>query len=224
MRPKIPMLTEALRGFFTDHHATLLPTMLSHIDWLTDQITTLDQQIIEAVTPYARQVEQLCQIPGVKAVAAYELIGEIGVDMSRFLSAAHLVSWAKFSPTTHESAGKAKRKRRAKGNPWLAGTLGNIVASASKTDTFLGARYRRLRKRKEPMRAIVACGNTVLTHAYQLMSNPNADYAELGADHYTSRIDPNRRARQLAHQLQQITGQTIIIHNGKMHIAEPTAV
>jgi transposase len=66
------------------------------------------------------------------------LIAELGVDMGRFASAAHLMSWARFCPQVHESAGKTKPKGRGKGNPWLAGTLGNIVAAAARTDSFLG--------------------------------------------------------------------------------------
>ena len=69
-------------------------------------------------------------------VAAAELIAEIGVDMTRFPSAAPLVSWAKFCPQIHQSAGKSTSKGRAKGNPWLAGTLGRIAFVNSRTDTF----------------------------------------------------------------------------------------
>jgi transposase len=139
LRPKIARLQEALCGFFTDHHATMLAMMLDNIDRLSAQIATLDATIAEAVDPFAHQVEQLGEITAVGTTAAQELIAEVGVDMSRFPSDAHLVSWAKFCPQTHESAGKTKNKGRAKGSPWLAATLGNIAATASRTDTFLGA-------------------------------------------------------------------------------------
>jgi transposase len=141
MRVKIAALEEALRGFFTDHHAAILRMMLDNIDRHSEQIAALDAKIAEAIGPFARQVAQLDEITGVGHIAAQELIAEVGVDMGRFPSAAHLVSWAKFCPQVHESAGKTKPKGRGRGNPWLAGTLGNIVATAARTDSFLGARY-----------------------------------------------------------------------------------
>jgi transposase len=83
--------------------------------------------------------------------------------MGRFPTAAHLVSWAKFAPIDHQSAGTKKRGTTGRGNPWLAGTLGEIVAALARTDTFLGERYRRIAKRRGKHRAIVAVGNSVLT-------------------------------------------------------------
>ncbi len=148
LRPKTAQPQEALRGFFTDHHATILAMMLDNIDRLSTQIAALDTTIAEAIAPFAHQVAQLVEITAVGPTAAQELIAEIGVDMSRFPSDAHLVSWAKFCPQTHESAGKSKNKGRAKGGPWLAATLGNIAGTACRTDTFLGARHRRIAKRR----------------------------------------------------------------------------
>ena len=106
--------------------------------------------------------------------------------MGRFPSAAHLVSWAKFCPQVHESAGRRKPKGRGKGNPWLAGTLGNIVATAARTDSFLGARYRRIAKRRGKQKAIVATGNSVLVIVYHLLADSTATFVDLGGDHYQS--------------------------------------
>ena len=94
-------------------------------------------------------------------IAAQELIGEIGVDMSHFPTAGHLVSWAKFAPIDKKSAGKGTAGATGKGDPWLAGTLGEIVAGLARTDTFLGERCRRLVRRRCKSRAIVAVGNSV---------------------------------------------------------------
>ena len=127
--------------------------------------------------------------------------------MTRFPSAAHLVSWAKFCPQIHQSAGKSTSKGRAKGNPWLAGTLGRIAFVNSRTDTFLGARYRRLARRRGKQKALVATGNSVLTVIYHLLSDPDARFCDLGPGYYESRINKHRRARDLATQLQALTGQ-----------------
>jgi transposase len=223
LRGKIAALEEALRGFFTDHHAVILRMMLDNIDRLSEQIAALDRTIEQAIAPFAQQVAQLDQITGVGVAAAQELIAEVGVDMGRFPSAAHLVSWAKFCPQTHESAGRKKPKGRGKGNPWLAATLGNIVATAARGDSFLGARYRRIAKRRGNQKAIVATGNSVLHIVYHLLADPNASFVDLGGDHYRSRINQERRARSLASQLQAATGQRIMIRNGKVVIIEPDA-
>ena len=215
MRSKIPDLEEALRGFFTDHHARILRMMLDNIDRPSGQITALDTSIADAAAPFATQLEQLTDITAVGLTSAQELIAEIGVDMNRFPTAAHLVSWAKFCPQVHESAGKKKNRGRGKGNPWLAAALGNIAAVAARTDTFLGARYRRIARRRGTSKAIVATGNTVLTIAYHLLLDPEARFRDLGPDHYESRINKERRARNLATQLQAVTGQRILIRNGK---------
>jgi transposase len=223
LRAKIAALEEALRGFFTDHHAVILRMMLDNIDRLSEQIAALDATIEQAIAPFAAQVTQLDEVTGVGVTAAQELIAEVGVDMGRFPSAAHLVSWAKFCPQVHESAGRKKPKGRGKGNPWLAGTLGNIVATAARTDSFLGARYRRIAKRRGKQKAIVAVGNSVLVIVYHLLADPAATFADLGGDHYQSRINHERRARSLASQLQAVTGQRIVIRDGKAVIDQPEA-
>jgi transposase len=177
-------------------------------------------RIAEAIGPFSRPAARLADIPGVSTVAAAEPIAEIGVDMTRFPS---VVSWAKFCPQIHQSAGKSTSKGRAKGNPWLAGTLGRIAFVDSRTDTFLGARYRRLARRRGKQKALVATGNSVLTVIYHLLSDPDATFCDLGPGYYESRINKHRRARDLATQLQALTGQHIAIRDGKVVITDTAA-
>ena len=159
MRSKLGALAEALTGHFRAHHGYLLRMMLDRIDALGAQADQLTGRIEELLAPFADQVEQLDEIPGVGRIGAQELIAEIGVDMGRFPSAGHLVSWAKFAPTTQASAGKTKSSSTGRGNPWIGATIGEAAMGASKTKTFLGSRYRRIVKRRGKQRALVAVGN-----------------------------------------------------------------
>jgi hypothetical protein len=154
-------------------------------------------------------VEQLDEITGIGAISAQELIAELGADMSRFATAAHLASWAKFAPIDNSSASGKKTSSTGKGNPYLAATLGETVTAAGRTDTFLGERYRRIAKR----RAIVATGNSVLTIIWHLLSDPEARYHDLGADYYQSRINKQRRERNLIRQLEHLTGKKVALQH-----------
>lgn len=212
MRRKIPQLREALTGHFDEHHAFMCATMLRRIDALAADIADLDARIEEMIAPFAPAVEKLDEITGIGVRSAQEIIAEIGVDMAVFPTAAHLVSWAKFSPIEASSAGRKKGNSTGKGNPWLAGTLGEVVAGLSRTNTFLGERYRRLARRRGKKRAIVAVGNSVLTIIWHLLTDPDAHYHDLGPNYHQSRINKQRRQRDLIHQLEHLTGQKVTLH------------
>ena len=146
MRRKIARLREALDcSFFTPEHAFVLQMMLDNIDHYTAQIAVLDEKIAVLCEPYERQVAQLDGIPGFGVTTAQDLIGEIGTDMSVFPTAGHLCSWARLAPRVRESGGRRKGKNATgRGNPYIGGTLGEAAAGAGRTQTFLGAKYRRL--------------------------------------------------------------------------------
>jgi transposase len=211
MRGKIPVVIEALTGHFEDDHAFLARRMLDRIDQLARDIADMDERIEVAISPFADQVTRLDEITGVGEATARELIAEIGVDMSVFPTPAHLVSWAKFAPIDKKSAGKGKAGATGKGNPWLAGALGESAASTTRTRTFLGERYRRIARRRGKQRAIVATGNSILTIVWHLLSDPNTRYHDLGADFYNTHVNTQRRQRNLVRQLESMTGQKVTL-------------
>jgi transposase len=205
MRKKITVLEEAFTGHFTGHHAFLLAQMLGRVDAITASITALDARIEEQIAPFAAAVAKLDEVPGISLAAAHAIIAEIGLDMTRFPTAGHLVSWAKYAPGVKQSAGKKKGKNATgHGNSYLARILGNAAAAAAKTDTFLGERYRRIARRRGATKANVAIGRSILVIIWHLLSDPEARYTDLGSGFYATRIGPERRRRNHVHQLEAL--------------------
>ena len=206
MRGKIARLEEALDcSFFTPEHAFVLQMMLDSIDQLTAQIQVLDGKIADMCQPYEQQIEQLDGIPGFGITTAQDLIAEIGVDMSAFPTAGHLASWARTAPRVSESAGKRKGKNATgRGNPYIGGALGEASISTGRTQTFLGAQYRRMCKRMPKMKAQGAIMRKQLVIAHALLSDPEARYQDLGPDYHERRKDTHRRARSLLRELERL--------------------
>jgi len=211
MRRKITVLEEAFTGHFTDHHAFLLSRMLARVDAITGDIAALDGRIEEQIAPFAAAVRKLDEVPGINLAAAHAILAETGLDMTRFPTAGHLVSWAKYAPAVKESAGKKKGKNATgHGNPYLARVLGNAAAAVARTDTFLGERYRRIARRRGATKANVAVGRSILVIIWHLLSDPDARFHDLGPDFYAARIDPERRRRNHVRQLEAL-GYTVTL-------------
>jgi transposase len=205
MRAKITALEEAFTGHFTDHHAFLLGKMLARVDGIDADIADLDTAIGELIAPFAAAVERLDETPGIGPVAAAAIIAEIGVDMSRFPTAGHLTSWAKFTPGVKQSAGKSKGSgATGHGDPYLARVLGEAAVAAGKTDTFLGERYRRIARRRGKKKAIVAVGRSILVIIWHLLSDPEARFVDLGPGYYDTRISHSRKMRNHVTQLEAL--------------------
>jgi transposase len=125
--------------------------------------------------------------------------------MSRFPTAGHLASWAKFTPAVKESAGKKKGKgSTGHGNRYLARVLGEAAVGAARTGSFLGERYRRIARRRGAKKAVVAAGRSILVIVWHLLSGPDARYSDLGSDFFAQRINPERRKRTHVHQLEAL--------------------
>jgi transposase len=211
LRRKISLLEEAFTGYFTGHHAFLLRQMPARAGAISGDIAALDTRIEATIAPFAAAVAKIDEVPGVNRAAAHAILAEIGLDMSRFPTAGHLVSWAKYAPGVSESAGKKKGKNSTgRGNTYLARILGNAAAAAGRTDTFLGERYRRIARRRGATRANVAIGRSILVIIWHLLSDPDARFVDLGSDFYTARTDPDRRMRNHVRQLEAL-GYTVTL-------------
>jgi transposase len=206
MRGKIRRLEEALDcSFFTEQHAAVLAMMLAAIDYYSTQIDALTATIETLTEPWLHQVAQLDEVPGIGTICAQDIIAEIGTNMTVFPTAAHLVSWARFSPQVKQSAGKRKGSNSTgRGNPYLGAALGEASISTGRTQTFLGARYRRLARRMPKKKALVATGNSMLTSVHALLSDPAARYTDLGADYYEQHMHARRQARNHITSLERL--------------------
>ena len=205
MRKKTTALREAFIGRFNDHHAFLLAKMLARIDQLSADIADVEERTNTQIAPFADAVASLDQIPGIGVTAAQAIIAEIGLDMTRFPTPAHLCSWAKFAPGIKESAGRKKGNGdTGHGNRYLARVLGEAAVSAARTDTFLGERYRRIARRRGKKRAVVAVGRSILVIIWHLLNEENAQFHDLGPDYYDSRVNLNRKMRNHVRELQHL--------------------
>jgi len=205
MRSKIPQLREALRGHLTEHHVFMLQSLLTHLQFLEEQIVALSQRIEVCLHPFlnADQSRRLDQIPGVNHRTIENVIAELGTDMSRFPDEEHLSSWAGMCPGNEESAGKRVRRRTTKGNVWLRSALTEAAWAAGRTKkSYLGAQYRRLAARRGKKRALIAVGHTLLVIIYHMLK-AEVPYNDLGPDFF-NKLKPEQYRRYLVKRLESL--------------------
>jgi len=212
LRAKIPALREALEGKFRPHHALIVGEILAKLDYLDEVIGRLSAEVGRVVNPFVEKVELLRTIPGVDRRSAECILAEIGTDMSRFASPQHLASWAGMCPGNNESAGKHMSGKTRKGSKWLRGTLAESANAAARSkNTYLAARYGRLKGRRGHPKAIVAVGHSILVIAHHMLSS-NEPYTDIGAAHYLERHGTEGYKRKLVANLQKL-GYTVTLES-----------
>ncbi len=203
MRTKIPLLTEALNGRFTAHHAFMTRLFLHRIDAHTRDIEALSERIDGLMEPFRPARELLESIPGFSKIIAEIFIAETGGDMTQFPTAGHLASWAGTSPGSNESAGRVKSSKTRPGNRYLKGALGVAALAVSRSkNTYLAAKYRRLASTRGPMKAVVAVEHAMLIAAWNMLTGGEF-YRDPGPDFYT-RIDPGKAKARAVKQLEAL--------------------
>jgi transposase len=234
MKAKQDDLAEALDGMFDDHHGQLAGMLLDQITFLDQQLSALTTRAAEvtAAIPGAwgidadgttgpgagtsagavvlSAVTRLAQIPGISPDLATAIIAETGLDMSRFPTAAHLVSWAGLCPSARQSGLRTRAGKKGQGNGYLRGALGQAAIGAARTQTFLGERHHRIARRRGKAKAQVAIARSILVAIWHLLANPQARFTDLGPGYYQTRTDKDRKLRNHIRQIQAL-GFTVTI-------------
>ena len=235
MKAKHDDLVEALDGMFDDHHGELAGLLLDQIAFLGQRITELTTRITAAVTamPAAWGVDgdgttgpdagtapdaavmpavaRLAEIPGISPDVARTIIAETGLDMSRFPTAAHLVSWAGLCPSARQSGPRTRAGKKGQGDTWLRGALGQAATAAAGTATFLGERYTRIARRRGKAKAQVAVARSILIIIWHLLSDPAARFTDLGYGYYQARTDKDKKIKNHIRQIEALLGHPITI-------------
>jgi transposase len=196
-------LREALNGRVNDHHRFLIRIHLQQIDHIDESIAQLDEQVEANLKPFRDAVGLVRTAPGIRDVGAETIVAEIGIDMGRFPSAAHLVSWSGICIRQDVSAGKRRSKRLRRGNPWLKTALIQAAHAAKrKKGSYLQALYLRLQARRGPQKAVCAVAASLLTSIYHMLKN-GVPYEDLGPDHFHNHSRTSH-ARRLVRQLERL--------------------
>jgi transposase len=228
MKARHDDLVQALDGMFDDHHGELAALLLDHIAFLDERIAQLAARAAELTAampaawgvnpdgttgpdagtgpgaPVLNAVTRLAEIPGVSEDLARAVIAETGLDMSRFPTAAHLVSWAGLCPSARQSGPRTRTGKKGQGNGYLRGSLGQAAIGASRTATFPGERYHRIARRRGKAKAQVAVARSILVIIWHLLSDPAARFTDLGSGYYQARLDTDRKLRNHIRQLQAL--------------------
>jgi transposase len=208
------------------HHPMLIRAHLDHITLLDRSVSAIEDEIEAALDaiPAARGVtadgipspdpgpdaaalpaaDRLAEIPGVSRKLAMAIIAETGLDMTRFPTAAHLVSWAGLAPVARQSGPRSRKPKKGQGDAYLRGYCTQAATGAAGTDTFLGERVRRLSRRLGGNKAKCAVARSILVIVWHLLADPSARFADLGPDWHERKGDRDRKIRAHVRQLQAL--------------------
>jgi len=209
-RKKRTELVEALHGRIRDHHRGLLKVHLGLVTALEQALANIDTTVGKTLAPIHKSARLLTTLPGVSDLTAQVMVAEIGVDMARFPTAAHLISWTGLCPRSDESAGKRRSTRVRKGAPWLKVALVTAAWAAVRVkNSYLQAQFHRLRSRRGAKKAILAVAASMLTAAYHMLKN-GVEYKDLGAEHFTRR-DRDKMIQRLVRRINDLGCQVQLL-------------
>lgn len=203
MLHKMPEIMEAIDGVVTSVQRKLIKAVVNHIDDMTQRIKEMDDIINGEMERYEKAISELEKMPGFGRQSAQTILAEIGIDMSRFPTAAHISSWAGLSPGNNESAGKRMSGKTTKGNNTLKTALIQCArAAVRKKDTFFRAQYDRLVVRRGANRAAVAVAHSMLISIYYMLKK-DEPFRDLGAEYY-HKFNTDRKIQSYLNKLKEL--------------------
>ncbi|MGH3181825.1 MAG: IS110 family transposase [Streptosporangiaceae bacterium] len=225
-------LEDALTGRFRDIHAFEIATHLRLIDAINDEIGRLDKAVEEQIARVPRTapactgcglaggghapdcdqlgtvllslVARLDEVTGIGERAAQVIIAELGTGPSQFPTPGHAAGWARLTPRSRQSGDSARPGRTGKGNKYLRGALGQAAMAVARTDTRLGAMYRRIARKRGKQKAIVAISRIICEIAWILICDPGTRFEELGPDYLDTRRNPTRQTRDKIRDIERL--------------------
>ena len=156
----------------------------------------------------------LTQIHGIGPYLALRLVGECGTDLNRWPTAKHFTSWLTLSPGCKISGDKVLSAHARKTTNRVTAHLRLAAVTVGRTNTALGAFYRRLAARIGKAKAVTATARKIAVLFYNTMRFGMA-YQDPGADHYESRYRErvvkqlHRRAAEFGFTLQEAVPQSV---------------
>lgn len=200
LKNKKDELKLALQGYIQDHQRFMIKTILDHIDYLTDNVDKLDEEIALRMKDYQEDIDRLDSIPGIARRMAEQMLAELGTDIKKqFPTAPQMCSWAGLVPGNNESAGKRKSSKTRNGNKYLKSALIEAAHSVRGSKNYLGALYRRTAARKGRKRAAVVVAHAILRTSYYLLTRKEM-YVDLGEDYF----DKQRQESIVRHSLRRL--------------------
>lgn len=210
-------LAEALTGRLNAQHRFLLRLHLGQIDALDRATAEVDAEVEGHLGPFGDAVKLLDTIDGVDVLAAEVILSEIGLDMTRFPTDGHLVSWACICPRNDESAGRRRSTRIRKGARWLKATLIQCARSAARMKgRYLSALYQRVKGRRGDKKAILAVASSILVAAYHMLKS-GTPYRDLGPNHF----EPTKRTALARNLLKRLEGLGFAVDLKPLAPAQP---
>ena len=206
LKEKRTELLKACDGYLTILQKKLIRAILDHIDDMTRRIADMDDIVKGEMKAYEEAMERLEEIPGIAKRSAQVILSEIGLDMTRFPTAAHLCAWAGLAPGNNESAGKRYSGKTRKGNATLKTTLIQSAKTAkNKKGSFFKAQFERIAVRRGKNRAVVAVAHSMLIAIYTMLKY-DKPFNDLG-DTYYLQFNTERKISYYLKQLDKLGWQ-----------------